>query len=258
MEKYISGTKEWAKYSANSTIGCHHNCLYCYSRDAFLKKNPDANWTEEARDESRFNFNWGKKDGVIMFPTTHDITPYNVEDCLIVLKKMLSSGNDILIVSKPHLSVIERLINELSEYKDKILFRFTIGTHDNKILKLWEPGAPDFEERMSCLKACFESGFETSVSMEPFLSLTIEDLLNTVLKVEPYVTNSIWIGKMNKIDSRVKGVSADILNSYEKIYSDKNIWKIYNLLKNNNKIKWKESIKKVVGLELSEEAGLDI
>ena len=37
-----------------------------------------------------------------------------------------------------------------------------------------------------------------------------------------------------------------------------NIMKLYHKYKDNPKIKWKESIKKIVGIEIPTEAGLDI
>lgn len=40
--------------------------------------------------------------------------------------------------------------------------------------------------------------------------------------------------------------------------SDRNIQKIYNELKDNPLVKWKDSIKKVVGIESPSEPGLDI
>ena len=42
-----------------------------------------------------------------------------------------------------------------------------------------------------------------------------------------------------------------------KLQSDFNIKKLYERYKNDPLIKWKESIKKIVGIELSEEKGLD-
>jgi len=253
--KKVFGTKEWAKYSANSTIGCSNDCKYCYARASYIKKGNDSEtWT----DENRINFEWNKKDGVIMFPTNHDITTTNYDDALKVLNKLLSTGNDVLIVSKPKFEVIERLLKDLKDYKDKILFRFTIGSSDNKVLKFWEPNASLFEERLDCLKLAFNEGFATSVSMEPYLDLNTSDVVKTANKFLSYSTNSVWIGKMNGIDTRIADIDENIINDYNEAMKDENIWKIYNSLKSEPKIRWKESIKKVIGLELATETGLDI
>lgn len=52
----VFGTKEWAAHSANVTIGCSHNCTYCYSRDAYESYDKSGiPWENERRDEKNFN-----------------------------------------------------------------------------------------------------------------------------------------------------------------------------------------------------------
>lgn len=69
------------------------------------------------------------------------------------------------------------------------------------MLKLWEPGAPYFEERVKSLRYEFEKGFFTSISCEPLLDEHFDILYK---KVSPYVNGSIWIGKMNSAMKRVR------------------------------------------------------
>lgn len=258
MEKKVFGTKEWAKYSANTTIGCSHNCIYCYAKDGYEKKENDLPWTEERTNDKFKNAKWDKKDGIIMFPTQHDITPNNIEDVVFTLKNILTSGNNVLIVSKPHLECIERLCEEFKEFKEQILFRFTIGSIKDEILSFWEPGAPTFSERLSSLEYAYQNKFNTSVSAEPLLDNDLNSTIKLVNKLSPFITNSLWIGKMNYAHKRVKGVSEEDLNKYLKGQSDENIFTIYESFKDNPIIKWKESIKEIVGIDLVKEKGLDI
>lgn len=65
-------------------------------------------------------------------------------------------------------------------------------------MKFSEPNAPDFDERIKCLKHAVNSGYETSVSCEPMLDDNVEDLIKMV---RPYVTDSIWLGKPNRLIS---------------------------------------------------------
>jgi DNA repair photolyase len=257
-KKTVSGTKEWAAHSANITIGCSHNCLYCYSRDAYIKYDTSGeSWENERIDKSALSKKYTKKKGTIMFPTKHDITENNVEECITVLTNMLKIGNTLLIVSKPNPIVMEKVSEALKEYKDNILFRFTIGSLNDDILKFWEPGASNFENRKKALKIVFDKGFETSVSMEPLLDNTPSETLKLVESLKPYVTNSIWIGKMNRADERLP-FKNDFIENYLSKQNNENIYEIYEMLKNDPLIKWKESIKKVVGLEIPTESGLDI
>lgn len=260
--KTIFGTYEWAVKNANYINGCSHNCLYCYSKEMairYKRKTPD-NWEKEEINNAQFNKSFKKIDGTIMFPSSHDITPQNLEKSIEFLNKLLIPGNKVLIVSKPHLNVIKKLCKDLVNYREDILFRFTIGSIDTETLKLWEPNAPTFEERFSALKYAFKNGFKTSVSCEPMLD---NKTFQLVKKLEPYVSDSIWIGKANFLirrlkmngnnNNKVKKLAIDLLDSQ----NEASINNLYSLLKHNNKVKWKESIKKIVNLDLPQEKGLD-
>ena len=135
-----------------------------------------------------------------MVPSSHDITPAHLSECLTFLKNILSPGNEVLIVSKPHLDCVKAICNELCGFKDKILFRFTIGSSDSNTLKFWEPNAPDFAERLESLKYAFSEGYQTSVSSEPMLDDNIGDVID---QVSPFVTDTIWLGKANHLRSRL-------------------------------------------------------
>jgi DNA repair photolyase len=110
-----------------------------------------------------------KYDGTVMFPTTHDITPQFLEPCVQVLANLLTAGNRVLIVTKPHRVCVERLCAEFAGFKDQILFRFTIGAMDDRVLAFRDTHAPRFSERFACLKYAHRKAFETSVSIEPML-----------------------------------------------------------------------------------------
>jgi len=194
-----------------------------------------------------------------MFTAAHDIVPENIESCVKVLKKLVAAGNNVLVVSKPHLDCIQRLCQEFYSDRDRILFRFTITTRDSEILDIWECGAPEYQERLMCLRSAFERGFATSVSIEPMLHR--EDVVAMVRELLPFVTQSVWIGKMNKINRRVVEVSEQVEGEIERIQrgqSDEQIHLLYQELQSIDKIRWKESIKEVLGLTLPTQAGLDI
>jgi len=193
-----------------------------------------------------------------MFPTTHDITPPVLDACLTVIRNLLAAGNRILVVSKPHLDCISEICRVFRTAKEQLLFRFTIGADQDGILGYWEPGAPGFDERLLSLEYAFEEGFETSVSVEPMLDANNVDRLVRTLKT--FVSDSIWIGKMNGIPHRLRIENDADREQMERIagaQADDRIAAIYGSLKGEPKVKWKESIKKVVGLEVPTEAGRD-
>jgi hypothetical protein len=141
------------------------------------------------------NKQYRKREGTIMFPTSHNITSENKEDCEIVLNKLLEAGNSVLIVIKPLFDIVADWCNKLHSYRDQIEWRFTITSLNLETSKFFEPGAPYPEERINALDYAFNEGYETSGLIEPYLDY---DLRPLVKKVEPLCTKSIWIGVMRK------------------------------------------------------------
>jgi DNA repair photolyase len=262
MSQPVSGTYEWASHNVNCVSGCSNNCLYCYAKAAAIKngrKTPD-NWHVEEINDKAWMKNYKKRKGTIMFPSTHDITPNNLRYCLVVLERLLNMGNKVLIVSKPHIECISSLCANLGLWRDNILFRFTIGSCSNRILKFWEPSAPPYMDRIASLVLAYRKGFQTSVSSEPYLDAQIETVVEQTM---PYITDAIWIGKANNLIYRLttNGANEEILKwgkVLEEFQNDENVKLLYNKLKDNPKVKWKDSIKKIVGLERPTEKGLDI
>ena len=250
-EKPLFGTKEWAKTNVNCVSGCNNDCCYCYSKSMairFKRKTPDT-WKNEEVDTNKVEKDYRKRDGVVMFPSSHDISPNTVDACLVVLKKLLKAKNDVLVVTKPHLEVIKALCADLVEYQQQIVFRFTIGSSESDVLRFWEPGAPSYEERVASVMYASLKGFKTSLSIEPCLDLRPDYVID---RVGQYITNDVWIGLPNMLYERLsingandaetlrkakeikKGQSREWMRSLVEKYSD------------NPAIMWKDSIKKEI------------
>jgi len=197
----------------------------------------------------------------VMFPSTHDITPASLPLCLEAMEIMLDHGHRLLIVSKPHVGCIAAICEAFSSYRHRMLFRFTIGSTDDKVLRFWEPNAPIFMERLDALCLAQEKGFETSVSCEPMLDSKVQAVVDAV---SPFVTDSIWIGKANQLRQRLRvnghGDAETMRRAGDLIESqcDDNIKALHSRLNGNPKIKWKDSIKRLLGLEMPREPGMDV
>jgi DNA repair photolyase len=251
-QKRLFGTKEWAEVNYNFINGCIHDCKYCYSKEMairFDRKRPGT-WKNEELRLKDLTKTISIKDKLVMFPSSHDITPKYLMESISIIEKLLSSGNRVLIVTKPHLKCVTKICKSFENEKNNILFRFTIGSSNSKTLKFWEPGAPSFEARFRSLKFAYESGFKTSVSCEPMLDFNIEKLVNKIL---PYITETIWVGNINFLLKRLKTNGIDDPETIHKAnelvqwQSNKdNILKIYNQYKTNKKIKWKDSIQRIL------------
>lgn len=194
-QETLFGTKEWAPHNFTFMSGCSNDCTYCYAKEMairFKRKTPDT-WKVEEPVSMRGR-SFSKKQGRIMIPSSHDITPGNLELAVDVITKLLKNGNELLIVTKPHLSCIKRLVDTFMTSRSRVQFRFTIGSVSSETLKLWEPGAAGFQERLASLQYAFEHGYSTTISAEPLLDENIDELYTLL---SPYVTGSIWVGKMN-------------------------------------------------------------
>jgi DNA repair photolyase len=245
------GTKEWADETVNILSGCQHDCVYCYAKADAIRRHQNRadTWNTPVVNPDGVSRGLQKRGSLLMFPSTHDVHPDNLEDYLTVLRQLLSAHNKVLVVSKPHRECIERLCRELKEFKALILFRFTIGSADDAVLRLWEPNAPSFAERVACLEYAYREGFQTSVSCEPMLDDKVDAVIE---KVKPYVTDVIWLGRANLLKKRVEAnrpgdesfsERAEVL---EALMSDEYVRALHARLEDDTKIEWKESITKVL------------
>jgi DNA repair photolyase len=220
--KVTAGTKEWADHNVNCIIGCLNDCRYCYAKfmaKRFRRATYEVWSIMRVRDEV-VKKSFRKMTGRVMFPGSHDIVdiPEIRDACFTTLGKLLENNNEVLITTKPRLSIIHQIDNLYSDYKKNLQFRFTITSKDNNHLKFWEPNAPFFEERLESLKYAFERNYRPSTSIEPFLDREPQLLVEIV---ESFCTESIWIGKMNYIPSNstlpsnLKPFYSEVRRNYE-------------------------------------------
>ena len=258
MCKNTKGANQWKVKSCNFITGCPHDCLYCYSKATTLNKNNKTreSWKEETINLNQLNIKQSRfRKGRVMFPSTHDISPTHLQESIQFIRNILVASNEILIVSKPHLECIEVICDEFVDYKEKILFRFTIGSVNNETLRFWEPGAPSFDERIASLNYAYDAGYQTSISCEPMLDNKIDDVISAV---RPFVTHSIWLGTMNKMKWRLlinNELTQELKDRANQLYawqSDDEIKALYDRFKNDSLIRWKNEIKKIVGLPIGE------
>ncbi|GAH88031.1 unnamed protein product, partial [marine sediment metagenome] len=85
--------------------------------------------------QKKIDKGYRKRNGRIMLPTSHDITLESLDNCLIVLKKLFESENEVLITTKPKFYCIKKICKDFIEYKDSFQFRFTITSINNELLK---------------------------------------------------------------------------------------------------------------------------
>lgn len=260
----LFGTEEWANYNVNCVTGCSHECKYCYAKSMSIlyKRRTPSTWKDEKVNTAALSKIYSNQlPDRFMFPSTHDITPANLSACIQLLYNLLTPGNEGVIVTKPHFECIEALCDVFPMFKNQFIFRFTIGSSDSRTLKFWEPGTPDFEERLASLKYAHWKGYQTSVSCEPMLDDNVKDVLEWVL---PYVTETVWIGKPNMLKGRLSLNGHNDNDTRKKAdrllrsLSDQYIWGLYSMYRDDHRIRWKDSIQKVLKINTSSMAGMNL
>ena len=255
MAKKKTGTKEWAETNVNIQLGCEHSCRYCYARYNAVKRFKwctAEQWLDPVIVQSKVRRSFLKRVGVVMYPSTHDVTPRNLSESICVLQKMLDAGNEVLLVSKPHLGCIEVICETFRGYRKQLSFRFTIGSMDDRILDFWEPNAPCYNERLQCLMYAYANKYHTSVSCEPFLDCKIGRIIDLYKELKPYITHSFWIGKLRHFDKRVvlEGATDDdrerLVEPLKAAQSDEFILGLCQRLNREQLVRWKDSIREVI------------
>lgn len=241
--KAKTGTREWRPNSRNLCDGCKGNCRYCYGmlRAVRYKRRTKEDWHEMRLLKVRQSTK--KIEGGIMFPTTHDLHIEHVDWWAPFLSEMLENGNDVLIVTKPEYEAVHYICVAFQRFKSQIEFRFTIGTNDDKTAAYWEPGAPSPSDRLMALSHAYTMGYKTSISMEPLLIENPKDMINALFM--GWVTGEIWIGCMNHyaLKPEIPEEARQI-----QIQSRENMQRVYDSLKDNPQIRWKDSVQKLLGI----------
>jgi len=239
-----SGTKEWADHNVNCVKGCFNDCRYCYAKMMAKRfgRCTDETWKEMEINEGVISRTFGKYSGRVMFPSSHDIVdvPEIKEACFTVIHKLLQAENELLITTKPKLSVTKDIMRRFYSFKSQIQFRFTITSLDDRLISFWEPNAPLFEERLESLRYAYKKGFKTSVSIEPFLDYYPMKLVHML---SPHITESIWLGPMNYIPHN--GVAGKCARQYAEIrerYEIGHLREIFEDLKDVPQIRFKDSM----------------
>ncbi len=251
QEQHFTGTREWACKTVNVCLGCSHDCAYCYAKSMAIRfgRATAESWQHQSPLPRKATHTLRGKPTRVMFPSSHDITPECLDICMEALRHLLDHDHTVLVVSKPHVSCIQEICMRFAPFRERLQFRFTIGSADNTTLKTWEPNAPSYEERLGSLDLALASNYRTSISCEPMLDTRVEDV---VTAVNSSVTDTIWIGVMNGVRSRltINKASPEVQKRGDELMQQCSVEYIRDLharLKDNPKVRWKDSIKKMLG-----------
>ncbi len=189
------------KYCINPYVGCAHACRYCYA--TFMKRftghsEPWGSFTDirvNAPGTLRRQLRRAEKGGIIISSVTDPYQPVEAKymitrKCLEVLA-LYDFPVDILTKSP----LISRDIDVILKIKDAEA-GITITTDNERVRKIFEPGAPPVPARIEALKRLHEAGIRTYVFIGPVLPMNPRLLAE---QVGPYA-GSVLIDRMNYAD----------------------------------------------------------
>lgn len=238
-----SGVQEWANHSINLQYTCEYGCRYCYAR----KLNNRFKFTPKEPVIKHYN-------GVVMFPTMHDITLSNFDKVSDTIEKLLEFDNKILIVSKMSLNIAQKFVERFMFHPKKlnIEFRITItlaGDSEFRInvRKYFESKAPDSCDRFEAVNLLLRQYFNASISCEPLLS-NFSHILSAISSFAGgYMPalKSVWIGCLTNYK-----LNPNISEEKEVIELYKTLPEIYEEYKQYDFIKFKDSFFKAMDREI--------
>lgn len=211
------GWKEWVDKTVSLQVGCENNCKYCWARVLGHRRGYVPVWDdwEKPRDKKQPDF-LRVKYGVVGFPGTHDIHESNLEKSIKTIKILVDYGNNVILVTKGLNLIVSKLIDALCMYKDKVEFRFSFSTNYDDLIKKLEGNSPLYKEKKFALQLAFQRGFRTSISMEPYISSNLVEIINDL---KEFVSSKIFfVGVMNHRTSL--GYRYDEIKELEYLYTD--------------------------------------
>ena len=169
------------RWTLNPYRGCRHACRYCYARPTHEYWGMDAGRDFEQRVFAKVNApevlrkelnrpNW-RGESIAIGTASDPYEPAEAEYQLTrgVLEVLTDFCNPASITTKGVL--IRRdvdVLRELSEVAE-VSVNFSIGTVDEKVWKLTEPGAPRPQARLEAMQFLVENGINAGVMMAPLL-----------------------------------------------------------------------------------------
>ncbi len=172
--KTILSKSQIYDYTLNAYVGCQFNCIYCYAK--FMKRFTGHREPWGAFVDVKINapellareVKKKKKGRVWISGVCDAYQPIEKKYMLTgrCLEILIANGWPVTIQTKS--SLVLRDIAILKRSTDSEV-GFTITTADEKVRKIFEPGAPPIEKRVEALGILHAAGIKTFVMVAPLL-----------------------------------------------------------------------------------------
>jgi len=203
-------------YSVNPYQGCSFNCIYCYTRGSkygtHLAKTLSAKVNAPELLEKELARRAKKKEyGIICFASQEAYLP--IEKEYKITRKMLEiilryrfpvhigTKSTLVLRDLDILKEIDRKAILPEDLKQKlkhgVIISFSLSTLDEKLARIFEPGAPTPKERLYTMRKCKEVGFLVGINfipVLPFLSDSDEQIEQMIKTAKGYGADFVLVG----------------------------------------------------------------
>jgi len=229
-------------YSVNPYEGCSFNCVYCYARGSkygrHLAKNLSVKVNAPELLEKQLSTRAKNEEyGIIFFASQEAYVPIEKEFRItrrlleIVLKyrfpvhigtksKLVLRDLDILKETDRNAILPGDLKQKL---KHGVIISFSLSSLDEKLARIFEPGAPTPKERLETMRKCKKEGFLTGTSfipVLPFLSDSDEQLEEMIKAAKDYGADFVLVGALTLFGKEATDCKTLYYKALEKYYPE--------------------------------------
>jgi DNA repair photolyase len=206
-------------YSLNPYEACAFNCVFCYIRGSKYGENMQkdlsvkVNACQLLEKELLRGARKGEHGFIAISSSTEAWQPIEEKYQLTrkLLKIVLRYRFPVHVLTKSKL--VLRDLDVLGKIDEKailpralrnklnrgVLITFSLSTLDEKVAKIFEPGAPTPRERLETMQRCKENGFFTGVAyipVLPFISDAEEQLEEMIKIAKEYGADYVFVGAL--------------------------------------------------------------
>ena len=204
-------------YSVNPYSGCSFNCVYCYIRGSKYGENMAKTLSVKVNAPALLEKQLSRRAkngeyGIIALSSSTDAY-MPIEEELKLTRRLLEIilkyrfpvgiGTKSKLVLRD-LDLLERIDENAflpEDFKPKLkrgaIISFSFSTLDERLARIFEPGAPTPKERLETMRKCEEEGFLVGASfipVLPFLSDSDEHLEEMVKAAKDYGASFVFVG----------------------------------------------------------------
>ncbi len=206
-------------YSINPYYGCSFNCIYCYIRGSKYGENMEKTLSAKINAPQLLERQLGRRAergeyGIILISSSTDAYQ-PIEEELELTRKLLEivlkyrfpvhivTKSPLVLRDLDILKEIDRsaiLPRDLrGRLKGGVIISFSISTLDERMAGIFEPGAPEPQERLEAMRKCRERGFFTGINfipVLPYLSDSDEELDRMIKTAKDYGADFVLVGAL--------------------------------------------------------------